>query len=178
MGLYNVILGLILLLFGRKLFWLFVAIAGFLGGMELARVFLVDQARWILVVVALGAGLLGALLAILVERVAFAFAGFFAGAYLGFLLAQSLGAAGASTVLFFVGGVIGAVFAALIMDPAIIFLSCLVGAGAVVGELGLGEGMSAAVYFALVIAGVLVQGRLMSSGGKSLHSRKRYRSPG
>jgi len=162
MGLTNVILGLLLLVFGRKLFWLFIAIAGFLVGMEISGVFLAGQPQWIWILVALCAGLAGGLLALLLGRVAFALAGFFAGAYLAVIVAQSLGAAVGSTIIFFAGGLIGAVFAVLITDWAIIILSCLVGAGAIVEALGLTRMISAIVCTALVIAGAIVQARLMA----------------
>jgi MFS family permease len=160
MPLFNLILGLILLLFGRKLFWLFVGIAGFLLGVQFGGVLLPDQPQWIRLLVALGAGFLGALLAILVQRVAFALAGFYGGAYLALLIAQSFGAESISILLFIVGGIIGAIVAALIMDWAIIVISSLVGAGAVVEALALGQGTSIFAFLVLAAAGILVQARL------------------
>jgi hypothetical protein len=156
-----VVLGLIMLIFGRKLFWLFVAIIGFLFGMELIDLFLKSHSIWIKLLGGLGAGLLGALLAIYVQRVAFTLAGFFAGAYFALLLAHPLGIAGASLFLAVAGGVIGAIAAALLMDWAIIVLSCLVGAGAVVSRLGLRDVNMAIVFLVLVTIGILVQTKLM-----------------
>jgi hypothetical protein len=162
LNIFNIILGLTLLLFGRKLFWLFVAIAGFLVGLEFTGVILVDQPQWVLLLVALGAGLFGALLAVFVERAAFALAGFYAGAYLVLIVAQSFGVGGNSMVLFVTGGVIGAVFAVLIMDWTIIVLSCLVGAGAIVEGLDLGQTMGTIVFVALAIFGAFVQAKLIT----------------
>jgi hypothetical protein len=159
-----VVLGLIMLIFGRKLFWLFVAIVGFLVGMEFIDLTLADQALWIKLLGGLGAGLLGALLAIFVERVAFILAGFFAGAYVALLLVQQLDIAGASLLVAVAGGVIGAIAAALLMDWAIIVLSCLVGAGAIVSRLGLRDVNTAIVFLVLVIIGILVQAKLMEHG--------------
>jgi len=161
MGISHLILGLVLLVFGRKLFWLFVGIAGFLVGMEFAGMILGDQPQWVLVVVAGAAGLLGALLAVFAERIAFSVAGFFAGSYLALIVAESLVGNGHSIVWFSVGGVIGAMFAALVMDWAIIILSCLVGAGAVLQAVDLGQTMSVIVFVVLVSAGVVLQSRLM-----------------
>ena len=62
---------------------------------------------------------------------------------------------------FLVGGIVGAIFAALIMDWAIVVLSCLVGAALVVGPLGLGDLTSLLVYAGLVTVGIIVQARLM-----------------
>ena len=158
---YNIILGLILLVFGLKLFWLFVAIAGFLSGMLFGNLILPDQPRWICLLVAVGAGALGALLAVLAQRVAFAVAGFYGGAYLALLLAQSFGAGGGSILVLVFGGVIGAIIAILIMDWAIIVISSLVGAGAIVEALPLEQGVRIIVFMALVAAGILVQERLL-----------------
>jgi Domain of unknown function (DUF4203) len=161
MQFYNVILGLVLLIFGKKLFWLFVAIAGFLVGMEFAGLMLPHQPLWVRLLIALGAGFLGAMLAVLVQRVAFALAGFYGGAYIALILAQVLGLAGSTIVLFFVGGVVGAVFAVLIMDWAIILLSCLVGAGAIVEVLGLGRDISIIAFLALVLIGAFAQSKFL-----------------
>lgn len=159
---YNIILGFVLLLFGRKLFWLFVAVAGFLLGMEFAGLMLPHQPAWIMLLIALGAGLLGALLAMLFQRVAFALAGFYGGAYISLILAQTLGLVSSTIVFFFAGGVVGAVFAILIMDWAIILLSCLVGAGAIVEVLGLGQSISIIVFLALVLIGAFAQSKFLS----------------
>jgi hypothetical protein len=157
-----IILGLILLVFGRKLFWLFVGIAGFLVGMELTGAVFADQPQWLSLFVALGAGFVGALLAVFVKRIAFALAGFYAGSYLALIVAESFATGGNSIVLFAVGGVVGALFAAMIMDWAIIVLSCLVGSGAVVAALDLGQTMQSLVFVALLIGGTFVQARLMT----------------
>ncbi len=161
MAIFNIVLGLILLIFGRKLFWLFVAIAGFLFGIQFSGLLFPDYPQWIRLLVALGAGLLGALLAVLVQRVAFALAGFYGGAYLALIVAQSLGAGRVSTPLFLVGGVVGALIAALIMDWAIIVISSLVGAGAVVEALAVGKSIGIMVFLVLATAGILVQARLL-----------------
>ncbi len=162
MQLFTVVLGLIMLVLGRRLFWLFVALVGFLMGMNFAGVILGDQSRWAMLFIGLGTGLIGALLAALVERLAFALAGFYAGAYLALIGAQSFGVGGNSILLFVVSGLIGAVLAALIMDWVIIVLSCLVGAGAVVVALGLGPMISLLVFVVLAVAGSFLQARGLS----------------
>jgi hypothetical protein len=161
-----IVLGLIMLVFGRKLFWLFVAIVGFLVGMEFTKLLLADQPIWVQLLGGLVAGLLGALLAIFVQRIAFILAGFFAGAYFALLLAHPLGVAGASLILAVACGVIGAIVVALLMDWAIIVLSCLVGAGAIVSQLRLRDTNTAIIFFVLVIIGIFVQAKLMEHGEK------------
>jgi hypothetical protein len=158
---FGVILGLVLLVFGRKLFWLFVAITGFLVGVALSSAFLPDQPKWIILCVGLGAGLLGALLAVFAERLAFALAGFYAGSYLALILSQSLDGGGNSIIWFVLGGVMGAVIASLIMDWAIIVLSCLVGAGAILQALQLGQTASLVIFAVLLTTGIVIQRKLM-----------------
>ncbi len=161
MELLAIVLGLLLLVLGRKLFWLCVAVVGFLFGMEFTGVILVDYPTWVVLLIGLGTGLLGALLAVLAERVAFALAGFYAGAYLALLVAQAFGVRGTGVLWFLVGGGVGAVFAALIMDWALIVLSSLVGAGAIVVAAGFGQTAGALVFLVLAIAGIVVQAGLM-----------------
>jgi hypothetical protein len=130
--------------------------------MELPGVLLPDHPPWLTLVIGLGAGLLGALLAVVAQRVAFSLAGFYAGAYLALVTAHSVGVGGKSPVVFVVGGLIGALLAALIMDWAIILLSCLAGAGAIIEAAGLGQPTGVLVLAALAVAGILVQTRLMT----------------
>lgn len=161
MYLIDIAAGVVLLLLGRKLFWLFIAIVGFYLGFEVARVLFADQPQWLVWLIAIGAGLIGAVLAMFFERVAFALAGFYAGGYVALVIAERLAPGSMSAWPFFISGAIGALCAALIMDWAIIVLSCLVGAALIVTALGLGDLASLVVYAALVAAGMVTQALLM-----------------
>ena len=161
MGISSIILGVMLLVFGRKLFWLFVSIVGFLFGMGFAGLVFPDHPPWIQLLFALGAGFLGAFFAVLLQRLAFAFAGFYGGFYLALILSHSFGIGGNNIASFTAFGVIGAVFATLIMDWAINVLSCLVGAGTVVEASGLGQELRVVVFLLLVITGAFIQIRLL-----------------
>lgn len=165
MHIYNIIAGVVLLLFGRKLFWLFLGIAGFLIGMKIAPMFFGDEPRWIQLSIAVGTGCLGAIVAILAQRLAFALGGFFAGMYLALGVGHFFALADANTTLFMAlgGGIIGAIIATLIMDTAITLLVCLVGAGAIVGEFQLGPAMHILVFLLLTGAGFVFQEKLWPS---------------
>ena len=78
-GIIGVIIGAIILLFGRKLFWLFVAALGFAVGIEIANYFMHEPPVWMTLLAALGLGTLGALLAIMLQKLAIGIAGFVAG---------------------------------------------------------------------------------------------------
>ncbi len=77
----TLILGALLLVLGRKLFWLFVGALGFLAGMSLAQNYLGGQSENVVLIAGIVCGLLGVVLAIFLQRVAIAAAGFFAGGY-------------------------------------------------------------------------------------------------
>ena len=157
----NIVAGAALLLVGRKLYWLFIAIAGFYVGVEVARAVVVAQPQWVIWLAAAAAGLIGAIVAMLFQRVAFAIAGFYAGAYLALIAAERFlpGAVGAGAVI--VGGLVGAIAAALIMDWAIIVLSSMVGAALIVSSLPLGNLGSLLAYAGLLALGIVVQAQLM-----------------
>jgi Domain of unknown function (DUF4203) len=165
----DVVAGTLLLILGRKLFWLFVAIAGFYLGFELARGLAAEQPAWLLWTIAIGAGLIGAVLAMLLQRVGFALGGFYAGGYIALLAAERFAPGTIGVAAFVVGGVIGAVLAAVLMDWAIIVLSCLVGAALVVPALALQPLASGFVYAGLVAVGIVVQAQLREKGQKPEH---------
>ena len=157
-----IVAGAVLLVAGRKFFWLFIAITGFFVGVELAHDLFANQPWWVVWVFAAGAGIIGAVLAMLFQRVAFALAGLYAGCYLAIFVVQSLGW-GRLDLAILVGGVIGAVLATLVMDWAIIVLSSLVGAGLIVASLGLDSLQGAILAGVLAAVGILVQATLMRS---------------
>jgi len=162
MGIFNIILGLILLLFGRKLFWLFVGVLGFIVGIEFAAIFLTNQADWVLLLIGFLTGCLGAVLAIFAQRIAFALAGFYAGSFLTLMLSHAFISTDTNLLLMLLGGLVGAFLAAWIMDPTLIVLSCLVGAGAIVKALNMGQPASTLVFVLLLLIGIFVQTKLFT----------------
>lgn len=159
MELYKVLSGLALLTLGRRLFWLFVALTGFLVGAELADDIFIVHSTLLVVLVALGAGLLGAIVAIFAQRLAFALGGFFAGAYIALVTVQSFGAHGFVEVFFLLGGIAGALLSLLLMDVAIVVLSSLVGAGVIVDAIRVGGAQGFLAFTALVTTGILIQAK-------------------
>jgi len=159
----DLVTGALLLVLGRKLFWLFVAIAGFYAGIEVVRVLLAGQPSWVMWVAGAATGLIGALLAMLFQRVGFALGGFYAGGYAALILAERFapGAVGGAT--FVIGGVVGALFAVWLMDWAIIVLSSLVGAVLVVTSLGLRGAAGFVVYVVLAALGIALQAWMMDA---------------
>jgi hypothetical protein len=155
----EIVMGLLVLLAGRRLYWLLVAVAGFLAGLLVVNAELTAQPSWPTMLVACGVGLLGALLALLLQRLAFAVVGFFAGAYLGLAAAQAAALPSWSPLLWLLGGVVGLIAAILLTDWALIVLSSAVGAAAIVAHLPLEGASRPLVTLALVAVGIVIQGR-------------------
>jgi hypothetical protein len=153
----KIFLGAVSLLFGRKLYWLFVAIAGFLFVFEATESALSGHAALIQYTIAIIAGGIGALFAIVLQRVGFAVAGFFAGGYFVALLLRHAGIPGDPLVWVVIGGVAGAVIAAFTMDWALIVLSSIVGAAAIADALQLEAALQTVVFGVLVVVGIVVQ---------------------
>jgi hypothetical protein len=163
----RILAGALLLVLGRKLFWLYVAILGFAAGLSVAARFFQAQPEWVQLVIGIVFGLVGAVLAYFFQGIAVAVAGFLAGAYvaLSLVAGPSLNATadgdGLAWILFFVGGIIGAVLAIMLFDWALIILSSLTGAMMVTEGLNLaGDPFGWLLTAGLFVLGVIIQSRL------------------
>ncbi len=68
----GVVIGVVILFFGRKLFWLCVAAVGFAVGLQIAPLLVNEASSLLALVIALAFGVLGALLALFIQKVAIA----------------------------------------------------------------------------------------------------------
>jgi len=162
LGLINVILGGALLVAGRKLFWLFVGAAGFVTGMQLATVFS-QSSEGLAIIIGLVIGVIFALLAIFLQRIAIAIAGFLAGGYILTALAVMLGLDTGALVwiVYVIGGIIGVILVSLLFDWALITLSSLAGASLVVQALFPQGATGGLIFIILFIIGIVVQGSVL-----------------
>ncbi|SPD76385.1 conserved membrane hypothetical protein [uncultured Desulfobacterium sp.] len=154
MNIIHFILGILILFFGRRLFWLFVGIAGFLAGVQFGELAFAGHPQWMILFFAIFLGFLGILAALFLERVAFGISGFFAGAYGTLTVFMGLGASIEPLALIFVGGIVGAISAMLLMDWALIFLSGLAGASAIVSNIPANQPTLTIVFTALAATGI------------------------
>jgi len=155
------LIGAVTLLFGRKLFWLCVAAVGFAAGVEIAPHLVHEPSPLLALAVALVLGLIGALLALFLQKVAIAVGGFVTG---GKRASASAAAflvhyAQYSTIIFLVGGLIGAILLLALFDWALIVVSSLIGAHLIVYQsaIALPQSGSIIVFIGLAVLGVLVQ---------------------
>src|SRR5438045_2325393 len=121
------LLGVIILFFGRKLFWLCVAAVGFAAGVELAPHIAQQPSPLLALTFALVFGFIGALLALFLQKIAIAIVGFLAGGKIGVALAAAFlsNAVQFYWLSFIVGGIIGAILLLVLFDWALIFLSSI-----------------------------------------------------
>lgn len=156
--LFTLLAGLALLLVGRRLFWLFVGLVGFYTVYRWFEPYpaAAPTLRWVLAVLA---GIVGIVLAIFVQKVAVALAGFFAGGWFALqFLGLSLGhARGTDLVIFVVAGVIAAILALALFNFALIVLSSLAGADLIVEALRPGPGLARIALIGLAVVGIAVQ---------------------
>lgn len=155
----NLLVGSALLLLGRRLFWLFVAGVGFMVAINLAPRFIDADKEWLALLIALGAGVIGALMAVFLQKLALGLAGFLAG---GYVLVNALelfnfDMGDWETVLYFVGGFIGSALVAGLFEWALIILSSLTGASMIGQTLDLAQPWSVLLPMFAFIIGVVIQ---------------------
>jgi hypothetical protein len=154
--------GIVLLVAGRRLFWLFVGLVGFFAVYRWFAPYRLGPAsgRWLLAILA---GVVGILLAIFLQRVAIALAGFFAGGSFAVqLLGLHLGQArGGALLVFLIAGVLAAILAVALFDLALVVLSSLAGADLIVEALHPRPVTAKLVLMVLVVVGIAIQ---MGSG--------------
>ena len=160
------LIGIVILFFGRKLFWLCVAAVGFLAGMELAPHLVTDPSPLLELAIALVLGVIGALLAFLLQKIAVAVVGFLAGGKLASAIAAAFFVhyAQYSTIIFVVGGLVGAMLLLFLFDWALIVVSSLIGAHLIQNAIVLPPSGSIIVFLGLAIIGIVVQAASLRRG--------------
>jgi hypothetical protein len=157
------LIGVLILFFGRKLFWLCVAAVGFAAGVEMAPHLIHEPSPLLALTIALVLGFIGALLALFLQKVAIAIAGFFAGGKLAVAISAAFFAQHAQYfgLTFLIGGIIGAVLLLVLFDWALIVLSAVVGAYLIESAIDLPPTGTGILFIVLVVVGVLVQAGLL-----------------
>jgi hypothetical protein len=156
----GVLIGIAILFFGRKLFWLTVAAVGFAVGVEIAPL-LVNEASLLALLIALVFGVLGALLALFLQKVAIAVIGFLAGGKLATAIAAAFFVHYAQhpTIIFVGGGIVGAILLLAVFGWALIVVSSFIGAYLIVFQdaIVLPPTGSTIVFIGLAVVGMFVQ---------------------
>jgi Domain of unknown function (DUF4203) len=155
----SIIIGAIILFFGRRLFWLCVAGVGFASGMEVAPHLVHEPSTVLQLSVALVFGFIGALLALFLQKIAIAIAGFLAGGKLALALVGAFFVSGPNYpgITFIVGGIIGAILLLSLFDWALIGMSAVVGAYLIGHTVVLPPTGATVLFVALAAIGIIVQ---------------------
>src|SRR6266699_3887104 len=164
------LIGVVILLFGRKLFWLCVAAIGFAAGVELAPHLVQDPSALLSLTIALLLGIIGALLALFLQKIAIAVLGFLAGGKLAGAIAAAFFVhyAQHSTIIFVIGGIIGAILLLVLFDWALIVVSAFIGAHLIQSAITLPQSGLTIVFIGLAVIGILVQAASLRRSGATI----------
>ncbi len=163
MDIINLVLGVVLLTTGKKLYWLFVAIVGFVIGLALATQYVQLNPPWLVYVVALVVGVIGAVVATFLQHLAIALVGFIAGGYGAMYIFGLLGKNPApyNWMAFIIGGIIGLFLVASIFNWALYILSSWAGATLVTKAISLQQAkLGLILFFVLFVLGMIIQAGL------------------
>jgi len=155
----SALIGAIILLLGRKLFWLCVAAVGFAAGVEATPYLFHEPKSLLTLTLALVLGFLGALLALFLQKIAIAIVGFLAGGRLAIGIAATFFAHQAHYfgITFLIGGIVGALLFLALFNWALIVFSSAVGAYLIQSAVTLPSSGSAILFVVLAAIGIVVQ---------------------
>lgn len=159
----TVVLGVLLLFFGRRLFWLFVAALGFVAATDFIAPLIDPRSREVLLVVGIIAGIAGALLAIFIQKVAVAIAGALAGGFYARLFFETAGFHDLAWIAALVGAILGAILMLVLFKWALIVFSAIAGAHLLSISFLLSPQLRGALFLVLAIFGILIQARQLRS---------------
>jgi hypothetical protein len=163
----TILAGFILLFFGRRLFWLFVALIGFIAGMGLATQVFAVRDQMFLLLIAIGCGILGALIALFLQRLAIGIAGFISGAMLSMWLAKWMGLSVVMLIPGLIGGILGAILLMVLFDWALIFFSSITGASLIVHSVRMDSHFVVPAFVVLALIGAFVQARFIHPAARA-----------
>lgn len=171
MDLFRLIIGFALLFMGSRLYWLFLGGVGFLLGFDLAKEVIHNQPQNVIFIIAISAGVAGAMLAVFFQKVAILVGGFIAGGYLLIELLKEYGGGGSHYhwLMFILGGVIGAVLMKVLFRWTLIVLSSFAGSGVVTRSFHLGPQPARLLFILFLTLGIAAQTGLL--GRKSPRRR-------
>ncbi len=160
-----VIVGAVLLILGRKLYWLLIGAMGFMIGFSIANQFIRDETSLISIGIAIVVGVIFAILVYYLQRFAIILVGLVGGGYLVSISINSLSLnTGQYYWLFVLGGaIIGAVLFSYIFDWMLIILSSIMGAVLIVKYLPIPfePQWMVLVFIILLFLGVWIQSSMM-----------------
>ncbi len=179
MNLFGILAGGILLFFGKRLFWFFVGVAGFLYGSGVVAQYFLSVSPLVSFLIGIVCGVACALIAPFFQKFLVAVAGFITGGYAGVWLFVRLTPLGSdwTWIVYLAGGFLGFLLAWLLLDASLIVLSALLGTVLLVESLPFPTLISQMAGLAAFAAGLAVQigmppGGKPSAGAPSAEKKK------
>jgi len=152
----QVVVGLILVFMGRRLFWFFVGVVGFFLGFKVGLSLSYDAT--ISFFAACIVGVIAALLSVVLEKVLIVLAGAASGWLLFTRLAEVLSIdARVSPLVAVAGAVLFAIVSLMVFDAALIVISALSGATLVLEPVAIAGALGLILFVALAGAGIAAQ---------------------
>jgi hypothetical protein len=173
MNLFKGLVGGLLLFFGQRVFWLFVGGVGFAAGLELSNAVLASQPENTRLIAAIVLGVLGAVLALFLQKLAVALAGFFMG---GLVVSAVLNMIGQQQnplawLFMLIGALIGAGLIVGLFNWALILLSSLGGAMLITQAFQLEALVSGGLFIVLFLVGFISQANTYTRAKRAKEDR-------
>ena len=154
-----IVLGILMLMGGRRFFWVFIGAMGFIAGVTYGQEIFGLESLKVLLIAASILGVAGIVIALFMQGIAFGIAGFLAGSYVGFSLLPLIGTFSPEMTWLIAlgGGVAGVVLTMVLIDWMLIFLSSVTGAAIIVHFLSPETWVRPTIWIALSVAGIVIQ---------------------
>ena len=158
MYIVKAIFGIALLFLGRQLYWLVVGSVGFILGLQFAPL-IVSGPYWLTLLIALGAGIIGAFLVITIQKITLGLIGFLAGGYILLSLSNlvHLNIGQYTWLPFLIGGLLGIFLQIALYEWTLIFLSSSLGIIYIIDAFNLSNPGGYLLATGLFVIGVLIQ---------------------
>lgn len=176
---FYILTGVVLLFFGWRLFWLFVAMAGFWAGYDFARYAFAGQTPEFIFIAAIICAVFGVILAVALQEIAIVFLGALVGGTLALhwyaFFVPYDPQSSLNWIAFCGGAIIGALLMAWGFDAALIIVTSLLGATLIVGALPADGIFKLFIALSLMLFGIYVQRVFLESEPRRLSGQRRVR---
>lgn len=159
----SLVIGICLILLGRKLYWFFIGLAGFFFAYQYIPDLLPALPDKTSLLISLAAGGISAALGVFLNKLFIFAGGFIAGAYLFLNVVQfaNLEIEGLVLVGIAVGGLVGSLLLAMVMEWGLVVLTAAIGALLVLQTLPVNRQVMIGLFILMMILGLVAQASMM-----------------
>jgi len=155
----RIIIGIMLLVVGRRFYWFFISAIGFLVGVTIAHYFINEESIIIELLIVILAGALSAIMAKFMQKIAILSAGSIAGGFMvsGLVSMLHLQSSIPSWLPFLIGAILGFILIYSVFEWAIILLTSSIGALLITQNIPIPDHLVFIAFIALLLIGILLQ---------------------